>query len=129
MRDPRCRRTNVANDREKRCLDLIPPCLVRLQTEGALIQLPRGFGRRGDALEALIPRRTMVRVAGKGLVTIQANSANGIITARITKRGRYILEQMTGAGSRRPHLLVSGKRMMLTTTGAPPTMANPTVLR
>ena len=39
----------------------------------------------------------MVRVAGKGLVTIQANSANGIITARITKRGRYILEQMTGA--------------------------------
>ena len=80
-------------------------------------------------MEALIPRRTMVRVAGKGLVTIQANSANGIITARITKRGRYILEQMTGAGSRRPHLLVSGKRMMLTTTGTPPTMANPTVLR
>ena len=74
-------------------------CLVRLHAEGALIQLPRGFGRRGDAFEALIPPRTVVRLAAKGLVTIQANSANGIVTARITKRGRYIVEQMTGAVS------------------------------
>ena len=74
-------------------------CLVRLHTEGALTQLPRGFGRRGDVFEALLPLRTIVRLAEKGLVTIQANSANGITTARITKRGRYIVEQMTEAVS------------------------------
>ncbi len=74
-------------------------CLVRLHTEGALVQLSRGFGHRGDAFEALIPPRTVVRLAAKGLVTIQANSANGRTTARITKRGRYIVDQMKGAVS------------------------------
>jgi hypothetical protein len=74
-------------------------CLVRLHTEGALIRLPRGFGRRGDAFDALVPLRTVTRLVKKGLVTIQNNSANGIITARITKRGRYIVEQMRGAVS------------------------------
>ena len=74
-------------------------CLVRLHTEGALIQLPRGFGRRGDALKVLIPPRTVIRLAGNGLITIQANSANGRTTARITKRGRYIVDQMKGAVS------------------------------
>ena len=74
-------------------------CLVRLHTEGALVQLSRGFGRRGDVFEALIPLRTIVRLAEKGLVTIQANSANGRTTARITKRGRYIVDQMKGTVS------------------------------
>ncbi len=74
-------------------------CLVRLHTEGALVRLRRGFGRRGDALEALFPLRTLIRLVEKGLVTIRTNSTNGIITARITNRGRYIVELMRGAVS------------------------------
>ena len=69
-------------------------CLVRLHTEGVLVQFPRGFGRRGDALEMLIPLWTVSRLAEKGLVTIRANMVNRVITARITGRGRYMVEQM-----------------------------------
>jgi hypothetical protein len=67
-------------------------CLLRLHTEGPLIHLRRGFGRRGDPAEALVPARTVVRLAAKGLLTIKANLANGLTTARITERGRYLFE-------------------------------------
>ena len=73
-------------------------CLVRLHSEGALVGLPRGFGRRDDAFEALLPLRTILRLAEKGLVTVLTNRANGITTARITNRGRFIVEQTRGAG-------------------------------
>jgi hypothetical protein len=69
-------------------------CLVRLHTQGVLVQFPRGFGRRGDALKTLIPLWTVGRLAEKGLVTIRANMGNGVTTARITERGRYMVEQM-----------------------------------
>ncbi len=69
-------------------------CLLRLYTEGALVQLPRGFGHRGDPPDTLIPARTVLRLAKKGLVTIKANSGNGLVSARITQQGRYVIEHM-----------------------------------
>jgi hypothetical protein len=67
-------------------------CLLRLHMEGSLLHLPRGFGHRGDPAESLIPARTVVRLAQKGLLMIKANVANGLITARITQQGRYIIQ-------------------------------------
>jgi hypothetical protein len=64
--------------------------------EGALVKLPRGFGHRGDSVAALVPARTVFRLAENGLVSIKANQANGLVTARITQRGRYVVEQMSG---------------------------------
>ena len=98
--------TNVPSDWEGFCPGLLPPDAAWCASirKVRLLNFPRGFGRRGDAFEALIPLRTVIRLVEKGLVTIQTNSTNGIITARITKRGRYIVEQMRGAVSLASHL-------------------------
>jgi hypothetical protein len=74
-------------------------CLLRLHMEGALVRLPRGFGHRGDSIAALIPARTVFRLAENGLVSIKANQANGLVTARITQQGRYLVEHMSGPSS------------------------------
>jgi hypothetical protein len=42
----------------------------------------------------MIPLRTVIRLAENGLVSIRANLSNGLITARITERGRFVLKQM-----------------------------------
>ena len=98
--------TNVPSDWEGFCPGLLPPDAAWCASirKVRLFNFPRGFGRRGDAFEAPIPLRTVIRLVEKGLVTIQTNSTNGIITARITKRGRYIVEQMRGAVSLTFHL-------------------------
>ena len=76
-----------------------------------------GLGVVAMSLEALFPLRTLIRLVEKGLVTIRTNSTNGIITARITNRGRYIVEQMRGGISDVP-IYVKGEPKELEAFGS-----------